>query len=89
MRFTAAGDLILTRARAGEVVLLEGDRDGDGRSDGRRVLFADLSRPHGLALHDGWLYVAEDTALGRVRFDEQAGRPAGAYERIVRAVIAS
>jgi glucose/arabinose dehydrogenase len=89
MRFTPAGDLILTRSRAGEVVLLERDRDGDGRPDARRVLFAGLSRPHGLALHDGWLYIAEDTAIGRVRFDDRSGRTVGPYERIVTGLTAN
>lgn len=88
LRFTSAGDLLVTRSRANEVVLLERDRDGDGRPDGRRVLFANLSRPHGMALHDGWLYVAEDTAIGRVRFDESKGEASGAYQRIVTGLTA-
>ncbi len=37
LRFTPAGDLLVTQPREGRVLLLERDRDGDGRSDGRRV----------------------------------------------------
>ena len=66
---TEAGDLIISRTRANAVVLLERDRDRDGRPDGSRSLLEDLQGPHGLALHDGWLYIAERTAIGRIRFD--------------------
>ena len=80
---TGAGDLIVSRTRANVVTLLERDRDGDGAADGARVLFDDLDGPHGLALHDGWLYVAERTAVGRARFDAEAGRITGPYERVL------
>ena len=83
MVFTPAGDLIVSRTRGDLVSLLDRDRDGDGRPDGHRVLFDDLDGPHGLALHDGWLYVAERTAIGRVRFDVASGQLAGPYERIL------
>ncbi|NJD33002.1 MAG: sorbosone dehydrogenase family protein [Gammaproteobacteria bacterium] len=86
LRFTSTGDLIVSRTRGDEVVLLERDRDGDGRPDGRRVLLAGLDRPHGLELHDGWLYVAERTAVGRIRFDEQTGRTSGRYEHFITGI---
>lgn len=80
---TAEGDLIVSRTRGDEVVLLERDRNGDGLPDGRRVLLKGLNGPHGLDLHDGWLYVGEYDAVGRVRFDEARGAVAGPYERIL------
>jgi glucose/arabinose dehydrogenase len=83
MVFTPAGDLIVSRTRGNLVSLLERDRDGDGRADGHRVLFDGLDGPHGLALHDGWLYVAERTAIGRARFDAAAGRITGPYEHVL------
>ena len=83
MALTEAGDLIVSRTRANLVSLLERDRNGDGVADGHRVLFDDLDGPHGLALHDGWLYVAERTAIGRVRFDAATGTPTGTYEQIL------
>jgi glucose/arabinose dehydrogenase len=83
MVFTPAGDLIVSRTRGNLVSLLERDGDGDGRADGHRVLFDDLDGPHGLALHEGWLYVAERTAIGRAKFDAVAGRVTGPYERIL------
>ena len=81
--FTSTGDLIVSRTRAGVVSLLERDRNGDGRAEGHRVLLDHLDGPHGLALHDGWLYVAERTAVARVRFDAATGQLAGPYTPIL------
>jgi len=83
LRPTANGDLLVSVPRQGRVVLLERDADGDGRSDGERVLIEGLDRPHGLDLHDGWLYVAEGSAIGRIRFDASARKTSGGFERIV------
>ena len=58
--------------RNGRVTLLERDADGDGRADAVRPLLDDLDRPHGLDFHDGWLYVAEGTSVGRIRYDADA-----------------
>ena len=82
LRFTPTGDLLVSQPRAGHVSLLERDANADGRADGTRVLIGDLNRPHGLELHDGWLYIAEMDAIGRVRFDAAARRLLGEYERI-------
>jgi len=83
MRFTGTGDLIVSRTRAGEVVLLERDRNGDGKSDGVRTLLSELDKPHGIDIRDGWLWIAETTAVGRIRFDEAAGDVSGDYQRII------
>jgi glucose/arabinose dehydrogenase len=85
LRFLASGQLLVSTPRSGEVVRLEPDRDGDGRSDGRTVLLSGLDRPHGLDLHDGWLYVAETGAVGRVRLDA-SGNLSGGLERIVKGI---
>ena len=83
LRFTETGDLLVSEPRQGTVFLLERDRNGDGAADGRRVLLQGLNRPHGIALHDGWLYVAEMDAVLRVRFDASSGTVQGTPERIV------
>lgn len=83
MAATPEGDLIVSRTRGDEVVLLERDRNGDGLPDGQRVLLQGLNGPHGLDLHDGWLYVGEYDAVGRVRFDTARGALAGPYQRIL------
>lgn len=83
LRVTPGGDLLASQPRDGRVWLLERDRDGDGRSDGRRVLLEGLNRPHGLDLREGWLYVAETDAVLRVAFDADAARVEGELERVV------
>jgi glucose/arabinose dehydrogenase len=80
---TSTGDVILSQPRGGLVVLLLADRDGDGRSDGRRNLFEGLDRPNGVDLHDGWLYIAEATTVSRVRFDAQSGTTQGSLQRLI------
>lgn len=83
MQFTPAGDLIVSRTRAGVVSLLERDRNADGVADGHRVMFENLDGPHGLALHDGWLYIAERTAIRRVRFDAETGTASGSLQPVL------
>jgi glucose/arabinose dehydrogenase len=83
LRFTDAGDLLVSTPRSGGVVLLERDSDGDGRADGMRVLLSGLNRPHGIELRDGWLYVGEADAIARIRFDSTTRQVSGDLERIV------
>jgi len=85
---TANGDLILSQPRGGLVVLLHGDRDGDGRSDGRQTLFSGLDRPNGVDLHDGWLYIAEATRVSRVPFDAAARQVRGSLQPLVTGLTA-
>ncbi|MCP3986486.1 MAG: sorbosone dehydrogenase family protein, partial [bacterium] len=80
---TAAGDLLVSLPRQGRILLLERDADGDGRADGQRELLTDLDRPHGMDLHNGWLYVAEASAVFRIRFDETQGQVSGEPESLV------
>jgi glucose/arabinose dehydrogenase len=74
LRFTEAGDLLVSAPVQKSIVLLERDADGDGRADGQRVLLDDLSHPHGIDFYQDWLYVGETGAILRVPFDP--GRPA-------------
>lgn len=83
LRPLPSGDLLASRPRAGRIVLVSRDADGDGRSDGVRTLLDGLDRPHGMDVADGWLYVAETSAIGRIRFDPMTGVTSGAFERIV------
>jgi glucose/arabinose dehydrogenase len=83
LRPTEAGDLLVSVPRTGSIHLLERDADGDGRADASRTLLEGLEKPHGLDLHEGWLYVAETNAIGRIRFDPALRTTSGAYQRIV------
>jgi len=70
LRFTPAGDLLVSQPRRGQILLLLGDRDGDGHSDGRRVLVDGLDRPHGLDLDGSHLFIAEAGRIARFDFEE-------------------
>lgn len=83
LRPTPAGDLLVSVPREGVIVRLVRDADRDGLPDGQEVLLSGLDKPHGLDLHDGWLYVGEGSAVARIRFDAESGRTAGELERIV------
>lgn len=89
LRFTPAGDLLVSAPTENAVYLIERDGDGDGRGDRKRALLEKLNRPHGLALHGGWLYVGESDGVSRVRFDPATRSVSGAPERIVRGLPSS
>jgi glucose/arabinose dehydrogenase len=81
--FTPTGDLLVSTPRSGRVWILTRDANGDGRPDAVRPLLGGLDRPHGLDLHEGWLYVGESGAIVRVRYDAAGGRTVGAVEKVV------
>ncbi len=80
---TPRGDLLVSVPRQGRIVRIEADRDGDGRPDGQRDLLTGLDRPHGMDLHEGWLYVAEASSVFRIRFDAERGATSGQREVVV------
>lgn len=80
LHVTAAGDVLVSRSHAGDIVLLRRDADGDGLPDGRETLLAGLQRPLGIDIAGPWLYIGESNRIGRVAFDQQAGQLAGEYE---------
>nr|WP_145547078.1 YbhB/YbcL family Raf kinase inhibitor-like protein [Variovorax boronicumulans] len=58
------GSVYLSRRDQGDVVLLRDD-DGDGRADGPGVIVANRPGAHGLAVHEGQLYIATVKELFR------------------------
>ncbi len=80
---TATGDFIVS-SFGPKVFLLSADRNGDGRADGVRTLLGGLNIAHGILLDEGWLYVAEQHRVFRVRFDAQKGAVHGKRETIVK-----
>jgi glucose/arabinose dehydrogenase len=59
------------------------DVDGDGVADSQTVAVRGLDRPHGLAFHGGYLYVANTGGVVRVRLGA-GGVAAGEPERLNR-----
>lgn len=83
LRFTPAGDLLVSRPHSGDVILLRRDANGDGAPDAVETLIEGLSRPLGMDFADGWLYIAESNRIGRVRFDSATGSLAGTYQPVI------
>ena len=83
LRFTPAGDLLVSRPHSGGILLLRRDADGDGHPDAVETLLEGLKRPMGMDFLGDWLYVAESNRIGRVRFDSASGALAGDYEPVV------
>ena len=83
LHVTPAGDLLVSRPHAGDIVLLRRDGDGDGHPDGQQTLVAGLHRPLGLDIHDGWLYLAESNRIGRIRFNSDSGTVSGELQTLV------
>jgi glucose/arabinose dehydrogenase len=81
LRVTPDGDLLVASPGRGTVTWLARDRDGDGAADQRHVLLDQLDGPNGLDFHDGYLYVAEQGQVGRVRYVD--GRTVGDYDIVI------
>ncbi|MBM3519588.1 MAG: sorbosone dehydrogenase family protein [Alphaproteobacteria bacterium] len=79
MQMTEAGDLLASSSRDGAILLVSADGNGDGASDGQRILAAGLNRPHGLLLEGNRLYVAEEHRV--IAYDFDGARLSG--ERII------
>ena len=83
LEVTDSGDVLVSLPASGRIVLLQRDDAGDGKSDGQIDLVSNLDRPHGLDIHEGWLFIAEADALGRIKFDSNNRTTSGEYEQIV------
>lgn len=89
LRFSPGGSLVVSQPRLGRLLQVSRDADGDGRSDGQRVLLEGLDRPHGFDFADGKLYVGEGGAIARVDYEESDPdtlRTPGAPSRIVTGI---
>ncbi|PCI16510.1 MAG: oxidoreductase [Piscirickettsiaceae bacterium] len=81
---TDNNDLIVSRPNSGTLTLVYQDSDQNGRSDGQKLLLKGLNKPHGIALHDGWLYIAETNAVLRIQYDSQQRKFIGIPHYIIR-----
>lgn len=83
LKVTPEDDLLVSRPRKGDILLLRRDENGDERADGVDTLLSGLNLPHGMELLDDWLYIAETDAIGRIRFDAASRRVSGEFQRLV------
>jgi glucose/arabinose dehydrogenase len=82
LAFAPNGDLFVSRKDAGQIIVLP-DRDRDGTSDDTKVFAAGLAKPHGLAFHNGYLYVAQEASVIRFAYTPGDLAARGAAETIV------
>jgi len=82
MALSPRGDLLVSITRQGRVLALP-DRDGDGRADRVGPVAEGLDLPHGLAFHQGFLYVAETGRVIRYRYDTEQMKVEGPAQVIV------
>src|SRR6185295_8260533 len=68
MAIDPAGTLLVSEPSAGRVLALP-DRNADGKADRVQTVVAGLDQPHGLAFHEGALYVAETSRVQRFAYD--------------------
>ncbi|ANH67425.1 YbhB/YbcL family Raf kinase inhibitor-like protein [Mitsuaria sp. 7] len=70
------GKIYVSRRDTGDVLMLE-DRDGDGVADGPPVKVLARAGTHGLAIHDGKLYVAtvKEIFVAPLQADGRVGEP--------------
>ena len=67
MAFSPDGVLFVARQSKGDVVALP-DRTKDGKADNVEVVVSGLTRPHSVAFHKGYLYIATNPSVMRVKY---------------------
>lgn len=77
MAWSPGGVLLATATSDGTVLALP-DKNGDGRADRVAVVLRDLNAPHGIAFHEGKLYVAETGGVSRHDWNENTLAATGA-----------
>lgn len=78
------GDVFLAEPSAGKVTLLR-DADHDGKAEARFTFVDGLQRPHGLALHDGHLYIGDVMGVWRVPYKDGDTKAGARPEKVTKA----
>jgi glucose/arabinose dehydrogenase len=79
--FDDTGALVVSSNKHDKIVRLR-DSNRDGVADSNEAILTDLDRPHGIALHGGFLYVAEEERVTRYPYTSSSGMITGG-EKIV------
>lgn len=80
MALAPDGSIYVSQPQYGQITRLV-DANHDGVVDSRSVVLNNLNEPHGMAFHDGWLYVANTNATVRYALDA-GGLPSGSPQPI-------
>lgn len=70
LQFSTGGTLLVSSKESGKVFALP-DVGNDGKADKTVEILRDLDNPHGLAFHDGKLFVAELRKVSRYAWNEE------------------
>ncbi|KTD31330.1 PQQ-dependent sugar dehydrogenase [Legionella israelensis] len=79
MYITNEGDLLVAEPNEGEILFIPYNLPKQ-----QQTLVDGLIKPHSMDVHQGYLYVAEENAIGRIKFNAQSKSTEGAYERIIK-----
>ncbi len=82
MALAPNGDVFLAEPRDGRIMLLR-DTDGDGKADKTATFASGFNHPHGLAFHNGALYVGDIEAVWKLAYSDGA-LSAGGRTRVTR-----
>jgi glucose/arabinose dehydrogenase len=66
--------LFVTVIRDGTVLALA-DRNNDGKADESLIFIRGLEKPHGIAFHDGYIYVGETNQIVRFKYKGPGNNP--------------
>jgi glucose/arabinose dehydrogenase len=80
MAVSPDGVLYVARQGKGDVVALP-DRNKDGKADAMDIVASGLTRPHSLAFNKGWLYIATNPAVLRLKYAN--GKVEGTPEKLI------
>jgi glucose/arabinose dehydrogenase len=81
MHVTTNGDLLVTEPSKGNLILIPYQKPLQ-----KKVLLSGLNKPHSMDIYDNYLYIAEENAIGRIRYDAKEARTFGNYERIINPI---
>jgi glucose/arabinose dehydrogenase len=81
MAVSPDGVLFVARPSKGDVVALP-DRDNNGQADSIDIVISNVSRPHSVAFNGGYLYVATNPAVLRVKY-AGGGKVAATPETVI------
>jgi len=77
------GDVFLAQPRSGIVTVLR-DSKGVGKADVTATFASGFQRPHGLAFHDGALYVGDTVAVWKLAYKDGALAETAPRERVTK-----
>lgn len=68
LQFSPNGTL-LASVLSGDIVALP-DKDQDGKADEKKFVLSNLTKPHGIAFYNNFLYIAEEQKVVRYKWNE-------------------